>query len=390
MNGFNFNFTSSSGSKSQVNIGDASCVSSQGQLNVNGDNFGLGIYSRAANTNFANNIGIQGIGVCIPNNSSATMISAGLVGETGPGGVLGQQAVGVAAYAAGPSNLSTIPIGAGIGLYGNSTANNGAWAGYFDGNVNFNGNVVGSQWGWVSDQTFKTNIDTINNALAILKRLKPRSYYFDTTNIYKMKLPFQKQYGLIAQDVYTVMPELVTTQIRPSVRTSSTSAPTPSLAYKALNYNAFTAIMIRAIQQLSDQNRKQDSLIKTLINCCKENSGNQNSENKSGINTNTPFNNIQNQLNVELSDKDIVMLSQNEPNPFAESCVIEYNIPMDFKFAQIVFNNLDGKIIKTVDILQKGKGQLNVFASDLSNGLYGYYLLIDGKITESKKLIKQN
>jgi len=32
---------------------------------------------------------------------------------------------------------------------------------------------------------------------------------------------------------------------------------------------------------------------------------------------------------------------------------------------------------------------LNVFASDLSNGIYTYTLVADGKIFETKKMLKQ-
>lgn len=55
----------------------------------------------------------------------------------------------------------------------------------------------------------------------------------------------------------------------------------------------------------------------------------------------------------------------------------------------MVFKTLDGKIIRTVDITTKGKGQMNVFASDLSNGLYVYSLIIDGKVIDTKKMVKQ-
>jgi hypothetical protein len=37
-----------------------------------------------------------------------------------------------------------------------------------------------------------------------------------------------------------------------------------------------------------------------------------------------------NKLNIELSDKNIVVLNQNVPNPFAENTTITYNIPDDF------------------------------------------------------------
>lgn len=46
-------------------------------------------------------------------------------------------------------------------------------------------------------------------------------------------------------------------------------------------------------------------------------------------------------------------------------------------------------MIKSVDIKSKGIGQLNVFANDLSNGVYSYTLIIDGKPTATKKMVKE-
>ncbi len=58
---------------------------------------------------------------------------------------------------------------------------------------------------------------------------------------------------------------------------------------------------------------------------------------------------------------------------------INYNIPSDFAKGQIIFTTVDGKIIKAIDINAKGSGSLNVFANDLTNGLYSYSLIVDVK-----------
>jgi hypothetical protein len=92
---------------------------------------------------------------------------------------------------------------------------------------------------------------------------------------------------------------------------------------------------------------------------------------------------------VTLSDKNVVVLNQNVPNPFAESTEISYLIPNDFTRAQIVFFNDKGLVIKSIDIKQKGAGALTVFANDLSDGIYAYNLIIDGVTVESKKMIKE-
>jgi hypothetical protein len=93
---------------------------------------------------------------------------------------------------------------------------------------------------------------------------------------------------------------------------------------------------------------------------------------------------------VNLSDVDMIVLNQNVPNPFAEQTTISYNVPEKYGYAQLVFKTVDGKILKTVDITKKGRGQINVFANDLSNGLYMYSLIVDGVTVDTKKMVKQN
>lgn len=46
-------------------------------------------------------------------------------------------------------------------------------------------------------------------------------------------------------------------------------------------------------------------------------------------------------------------------------------------------------LIQSTELTQKGKGTLNVFASDLSSGIYTYTLVVDGKIIETRKMVKQ-
>ncbi len=74
---------------------------------------------------------------------------------------------------------------------------------------------------------------------------------------------------------------------------------------------------------------------------------------------------------------------------FAEQTSIEYYLPDNSTKAQILFYNSTGKLIQSTELIQKGKGILNVFASDLSSGIYTYTLVIDGKIIETKKMIKE-
>jgi len=95
------------------------------------------------------------------------------------------------------------------------------------------------------------------------------------------------------------------------------------------------------------------------------------------------------QMDILLSQKNTIVLNQNIPNPFEENTVITYMIPKNFREAQIIFTSITGEVIKTAEIKQAGKGQVNVFAKDISKGVYTYTLIVDGKPIDTKKMVKQ-
>jgi hypothetical protein len=315
----------------------------------------------------------------------------------------------IGVFAVGANNLGfasppSYPTNINIGIYGASDQTNGPggvpakYAGYFDGDVYINGTQGVPGFALTSDAQFKTNVDTIANPSTILKQLKPKAYYMDTLNPYGMHFGSGKQYGFIAQDVAQILPELVSNSLKPAMIDSTGAVVTPSVSYKALNYNAFFALLTAAMQKqqtVIDSLHKKDSLqnaqiaqlisaINTLssavIACCSNSNVRQTGIN--GSNSNLHL------INIELSDENMIVLNQNVPNPFAEQTTITYNVPQTYGFAQIIFKTIDGKLIKAVDITTKGKGQLNVFANDLSKGIYVYSLIVDGKLIDTKKMVR--
>jgi hypothetical protein len=280
-----------------------------------------------------------------------------------------------------------IGSGLNIGVYGKALGGLNPLAGFFDGDVYVNAGInSGTGYLTASDQNYKTNIDSISDALYIINQLKPKEFYYDTTNVANIRFSSKKQFGFIAQEVETVLPNLVGITTKPSDFDTLGNI-IPGATYKTLNYQGFEAINTKAIQELSRKNNQKDSLIgdlqnqinqlATLINSCCQNT-----------NTRTQTTTSNTVIDVELSDKDIIVLNQNVPNPFAEQTTIAYNVPEKSGFAQIIFNDMKGQIIKVVDIKTKGKGQLNVFANDLSTGMYTYSLYVDGKLIDTKKMVK--
>ena len=300
---------------------------------------------------------------------------------------------GVKAYAKyGTSNYA---------IYGETTPGQAnSYAGYFV------GQVVQNQPSVPSDQQFKTNIEDIENADSLLAVIRPVTYDYQTSgNSLRMNFPSGIQYGMIAQEVESVMPELVKTVEHPAIIDSAGNEIEPSFDYKVLNYEAFLPILIKGHQQQAADILAKDSIIDSLQTQIADlNSRLSQLENclsgilpylcqlsQSAIQANTPEAQemVRSNLNVTLSSRNTIILDQNVPNPFAEQTVINFSIPETVKKAQIHFYDALGKLIQSVDVVERGLGSLTVFGSDLSSGIYTYTLVADGQAVATKKMMKQ-
>lgn len=300
---------------------------------------------------------------------------------------------------------------------GGSTANNYAiwagvsggannYAGWFDGKVHVTGQLSSTNGTIIaSDAQFKTNVNDLTNSMDLINQLTPRTFNYDTTAYSDFNFEGDQQMGLIAQEVELVIPTIVTNQIRPAQYDSLGVLVSPEVAYKGVEYEELITLLIAGMQeqqiQLDAAENHSDSLenvvtdlntrLSQLENCL------------SGI---LPFlcqlNNsaiaptqedVQRELakaiDVQLSDKNNIILSQNVPNPFAEKTVISYSIPETVGKAQIHFYDGKRTLINTVDIVERGSGEINVYANDLSSGVYTYSLVADGQIVSTKRMMKQ-
>lgn len=297
-----------------------------------------------------------------------------------------------------------VPDGGGNVGFGTTNPNTGYRLEVF-GFSNFNGNIDGfGTFNYMSDINFKNDIDTLHNALSIINALQPSKFYFDTTNSVGLIFDNRLQYGFIAQEVENTLPELVQNKTREAVLDSLGNTIYPSFNFKTLNYNAFIAILTKGIQEqqrtldsMKMEMENKDSALRVLsarisaIESCLTNTGICNTPNALSPNTqpNAIGSNIARQQ-IELKDMERVVLDQNVPNPFAEQTIINYYLPQNVQRAQMLFYDHNGRLINTFDLNGTGAGQLQVFANDLSNGIYQYVLVVDGEIMESKKMVKMD
>lgn len=137
----------------------------------------------------------------------------------------------------------------GIGVYGGirssvsvptSMSSSANYAGYFDGTVKVNGTVIATSVSTTSDERQKENIQEISSSLSKhINDLRPVSYTLKQDSVWKYDTDAKElqgvHYGLLAQEVEKVYPELV---------------------YKrgdnlSINYTELIPLLIMKVQELS-------------------------------------------------------------------------------------------------------------------------------------------
>jgi hypothetical protein len=135
----------------------------------------------------------------------------------------------------------------GTGIYGYSANGWGVWgrslvsfAGEFWGDLGYTGTL----WG-PSDAKLKENIQPATGLLSKVLALEPHTYNFKHGGEYKeLNLAKGRHYGLIAQELEKVFPELVRDIAQPS--TDHTKQP---IQYKNVNYIELIPILVQAIKE---------------------------------------------------------------------------------------------------------------------------------------------
>lgn len=249
----------------------------------------------------------------------------------------------------------------------------------------------------LSDESLKVNVVDLENSLAKILELRGVTYDWNPGAVDSLQLDHDTHIGFIAQEVHEV---------------DSLLTYTDDLDFLHVDYAKVVPILVEAVQEMSEIIENQSTTISELENTVASQQNQINDLNArlttlenclSGI---LPFlcqmnhtmiaptqEDIQEQLrshiDVELNNAQTIVLDQNVPNPFAETTTINYSIPESVQRAQIHFYDASGNLIKTVDINERGDGKINVFANDLSSGVYTYSLVADGKHIASKRMVKQ-
>jgi len=120
---------------------------------------------------------------------------------------------------------------------------------HVNGNLAITGQIVHP-----SDERLKEGISPLSNALDIIESIEPKKYHYKSNYSKQFNLPTKQQYGLLAQDVEQILPELVQDKVIVAADGSE---------YKGLNYEQLIPILIGAIRE---QQNQIDNLEKSIKN----------------------------------------------------------------------------------------------------------------------------
>jgi hypothetical protein len=240
------------------------------------------------------------------------------------------------------------------------------------------GDCRANSWSTYSDSTAKTDINAIANS-ELIKVLRPVTYRWKETlsenidakacdtctnsMLESQIIPEIKDnrmhYGFLAQEVKEIFPDVVTSDER---------------GLLAIDYDAFIPMLVDCIKkmdiQIDDLQQivaMQQSEIQQLMNL-NEDAKKSYSSNETQLNSGS-------------------VLYQNSPNPFSESTIIRYNVPVVQSMAMINVYDLQGKQIESYKIAQSGSGEVKIAASSLVPGVYIYNLIVDGNEVAAKRMI---
>lgn len=341
-----------------------------------------GIFATAEGTG-GYNVGVWGIGKNAATNAGAVFLSSG----NGPAVVN----YGSISEATGNSLIN-------IGVWGEAPPFGFDRAGYFDGIVETNEFYI------PSDDILKQNVQPIEDATGTLIQLNPVTFNFDTAG-FPMNLPGNNQFGLLAQELEQVLPELVRNSLYAGRLDSAGNQVKPLVEYKSSNYIGLISILIKGFQE---QQVLIDSIGEQLALCCPQgpvticHNGNTMVVSQQALpahlNHGDQLGPCQNNKTGETGngtapgelfepEKEGSWLLQNQPNPFSENTTIHYSVPEGAGSSSIMVFDLQGKLMKTFDLHQKGRGQVTLSGGELYPGMFIYALVIDGQEVATKRMI---
>jgi hypothetical protein len=239
----------------RIGIGTGSSgILGYSQLTTKSHHFYAGYFSSDSSYGrglYAENLTAGGIGLFANGGIN------GILAETS-GGASGSDGFGFTAAVDGEA-LAT-GVGVNYGIYGyasNATTNYGVYA---DGDMAYTGSLIHA-----SDAKFKENVQTISPVLSKVMELAPRSFTFRKDPAYSsMDFSSGEQFGVIAQEVEKVFPNLVVDAVDPGIDRKNPAATPHPVHYKGVKYLQMIPILLEAIKEQQQEIQQLKSEIEQM------------------------------------------------------------------------------------------------------------------------------
>lgn len=239
-----------------------------------------------------------------------------------------------------------------------------------------------------SDRRVKKNIKANVPGLAFINLLRPVTYNADIHKAneimgYRMKrdsagnattevdtVYWEEKYagektlctGLIAQEVDSAAQQI-------GYDFQGIYRPKSSKDIYGLDYTKLVMPLINAVQELS---KTVDSLKTANSSLRRGNSGGNDERSKQDI---------------TLTMLDEISISEARPNPNDGKAEIDYYLPTSVMNAEMIFSDMLGRVINRAKLMP-GYGTVAVDTQGLPSGTYTYSLIADGKVIDTKKMIR--
>ena len=263
---------------------------------------------------------------------------------------------------------------------------------------------IGGYAGWTtfpSDGRVKKNVKTNVPGLIFINKLKPVTYTLDLTaidNIIHPQLPKDK-HGKVQQlseiEIQSrnkkekiVFTGFIAQEVESAAKSvkydfSGVDVPENDEDPYGLRYAEFVVPLVKAVQELSSENEKQEKVIEELNNKVNQLQSQIDIILKGIASENKSLTGEQ----IRLKNTKVAHLEQNSPNPFNINTKIRYYLPETSIGPRIIITNENGQMLKTISIQAKGNGEVNINGRELTPGVYFYSLIVNGYRTDTKQMV---
>jgi len=248
-----------------------------------------------------------------------------------------------------------------------------------------------ANWSNVSDARVKKNMKADVPGLAFINTLQPVTYNLDLDAIDNLLKKNRNGYNSSDENELPLLLELVESnrksreakekQVQTGFIAQNVEKTAKSIGYYfsgvdvdekgiyALRYAEFVVPLVKAVQELSEQNECLQEQVNKLSGLVKVLTGKADDPVAFRSGGNSAFNGTTGMPDLLLSQ---CKLYQNAPNPFTENSLIRFYIPENIKTAQICIYDLQGKQIKQITVSQRREGSQN----DFRIGIAGRYVFV--------------